>query len=702
MAIKPYVGFKSAMQMYASRFEAGVPIVWEWDKTTLRSSQPCECTLRALVGNGLSRFMLAEAGVTIVWEWDKTTLRSSQACMCTLRALERTVCSLIRVAVLYESCFHQQLEALTTAPFGTKGLHLALKVLRQRRIRPANGGEGVGEVRLEDLRAGRRGWWVGGGRAAEGSKKGSRWVSMAFEVSEGGGVLASQAGGVVNASQAGGVVNTLRECSTYTVGEGNMGRGLSDVDGESVYASTGQGLYYTVEGRQAAGVANAGQAGGVVNTLTASPCTLQRVKACTITVEGQSSCWCGQYVDGESVYASTGQVWYNPLKASQAGGVAMAERFVKTVQTLTASPYVDGESVYASARSRPVLYTLKASQAAGVANTLRECSTYNVGVINMGRGLSDVDGESVYASARSRPVLYPLKAGQAAGVANTLRECSTYNVGVINMGRGLSDVDGESVYASARSRPVLYPLKAGQAGGVVNVNLGQALYGSLRCFNVFVQQFSVFAHQWVVVDYFLVFVDQCLEVDHFPCVRRPILSGGQTNKIRVQQESTYVQGGRQVSGVACRVLEVGWGFCYTWLKSCNKSMHAQRRLFYSMSQGEATTDVQSTFTEVDSSLGMYASLVDMGFHASWLDVQDVDGESVYASTGQACTIPVEGWASCGVVNTLEVFYYTVGRVNMGRGLEAGQAGGVVNRGSTYTVGVINMGRGLKRFVKTVQ
>ncbi|KAF8867545.1 hypothetical protein CPB85DRAFT_1464149 [Mucidula mucida] len=56
----------------------------------------------------------------------------------------------------YESCFHQQLEALTTAPFGTKGLHLALKVLKQRRIRPANGGEGVGEVRLEDLRAGRR------------------------------------------------------------------------------------------------------------------------------------------------------------------------------------------------------------------------------------------------------------------------------------------------------------------------------------------------------------------------------------------------------------------------------------------------------------------------------------------------------------------------------------------------------------------
>ncbi len=38
-----------------------------------------------------------------------------------------------------------------------QGLHSALKVLRQRRIRPANGGEGVGEVRLEDLRAGRRG-----------------------------------------------------------------------------------------------------------------------------------------------------------------------------------------------------------------------------------------------------------------------------------------------------------------------------------------------------------------------------------------------------------------------------------------------------------------------------------------------------------------------------------------------------------------
>ncbi|KAF8869079.1 hypothetical protein CPB85DRAFT_1262584 [Mucidula mucida] len=131
---------------------------------------------------------------------------------------------------------------------------------------------------------------------------------------------------------------TLRECSTYSVGEGSMERGLS----------------------------------GSLRRF--NPCTLQGVKSCTIPVEGWASWWCGQYVDGESVYASTG--------------------------------------------SKPVLYPLKASQAAGVANTLRECSTYTVGEGDMGRGLRDVDGESVYASTGSKPVLYPLKASQAAGVAN--------------------------------------------------------------------------------------------------------------------------------------------------------------------------------------------------------------------------------------------------------------------------------------------
>ncbi|KAF8867695.1 hypothetical protein CPB85DRAFT_1264254 [Mucidula mucida] len=438
----------------------------------------------------------------------------------------------------------------------------------------------------------------------------------------------------LKAGQAAGVAI---ECSTYNVGVINMGRGLSDVDGESVYASTRSSLVlHPLKASQAGGVANASQAGGVVNTL----------RECST---------------------------YNVGVINMGRGLSD----------------VDGESVYASARSRPVLYTLKASQAAGVANTLRECSTYNVGVINMGRGLSDVDGESVYASARSRPVLYPLKAGQAAGVANTLRECSTYNVGVINMGRGLSDVDGESVYASARSRPVLYPLKAGQAGGVVNVNLGQALYGSLRCFKL------VYSSTNVVYSFTNVLWSTNL------CVRPPMGCGrllflcSSTNVLRLTTFLVFVDQffleGRQTrleyskslhsKSVVWRaaLLEVGWGFSYTWLKSCNKRsalrMYARALVgnglsrfmvagaactfrdgcSYSMSQGEATTDVQSTFTEVDSSVGMYASLVDMGFHASWLDVQDVDGESVYASTGSSLYYTVEGWSSwwCGQCRRLE-------------------------------------------------
>ncbi|KAF8867696.1 hypothetical protein CPB85DRAFT_1264255 [Mucidula mucida] len=106
------------------------------------------------------------------------------------------------------------------------------------------------------------------------------------------------------ASQAGGVVNTLRECSTYTVGVINMGRGLRDVDGESMYSSTGSShVLYPLKGSQAFGPVNvrAERFVKTVQTLTASPVRFNEVKSCTIPVEGQSSWWCGQCRRLESV-----------------------------------------------------------------------------------------------------------------------------------------------------------------------------------------------------------------------------------------------------------------------------------------------------------------------------------------------------------------------------------------------------------------
>ncbi|KAF8867466.1 hypothetical protein CPB85DRAFT_1264412, partial [Mucidula mucida] len=327
----------------------------------------------------------------------------------------------------------------------------------------------------------------------------------------------------LKASQAGGMVNTLRECSSYTVGEGNMGRGLRDVDGESVYASTGSRLVlYPLKASQAGGVVNtlrecSTYTVGVVNMGRGLSGSLRRFKlvklvAWSMYVRAVVDMGLSPLITVRGKVGAEGE-WYLYCGRQYFG--AASKRLD-----------VDGESVDASPGSSLVLYPLKASQAGGVVNTLRECSSYTVGEGNMGRGLRDVDGESVYASTGSRLVLYPLKASQAGGVVNTLRECSTYTVGVVNMGRGLSgslrrfklvklvawsmyvravvdmglsplitvrgkvgaegewylycgrqyfgaaskrlDVDGESVDASPGSSLVLYPLKASQAGGVVN------------------------------------------------------------------------------------------------------------------------------------------------------------------------------------------------------------------------------------------
>ncbi|KAF8869078.1 hypothetical protein CPB85DRAFT_1262583 [Mucidula mucida] len=348
---------------------------------------------------------------------------------------------------------------------------------------------------------------------------------MAFEVSEGGGVLASQAGGVVNASQAGGVVNTLRECSTYTVGEGNMGRGLSG----SLRRFKPVKLLVWPMAERFVKTVQASQAGGVVNTLR--ECSTYTVGEGNMgrglrDVDGESvlvklAVWsieCSTYtvgegnmgrglrdVDGESLYGSTSQA-FGPVnvraerfvkraQAGQAGGVVNTLRECSTYTVGEGNMGrglrdVDAESVPVKLLVWPMaerfVKTVQASQAGGVVNTLRECSTYTVGEGNMGRGLRDVDGESLYGSTsqafgpvnvRAERFVKRAQASQAGGVVNTLRECSTYTVGEGNMGRGLRDVDGESLYGSTsqafgpvnvRAERFVKRAQAGQAGGVVN------------------------------------------------------------------------------------------------------------------------------------------------------------------------------------------------------------------------------------------